>query len=127
MVIVWLLRPFIEALNQEKVANLVKINSLCEPHEGPTQADDAALIGGDSDGEEDNAEARIYSELLEEEQAKKRNAAFNALNTINTGQVGLTWMTLRCMQEERAESVAGKLPFCANDGRNVDACMLLSC
>jgi hypothetical protein len=90
MVIVWLLRPFIEALNQEKVANLVKINSLCEPHEGPTQADDAALIGGDSDGEEDNAEARIYSELLEEEQAKKRNAAFNALNTINTGQVGMT-------------------------------------
>ena len=44
-------------------------------------------VEGESDGEDDNAEARIYAELIEEQQAKKRAAALDGLNEINTGQV----------------------------------------
>ena len=54
---------------------------------------DDGLVGGDSssggeDEDEDDAEARIYAELLEEQAAKKRSAALEGLNEINTGQAG---------------------------------------
>ena len=50
------------------------------------------LPRGDSDEdfddeEDDDPEARIYAELLEEEAAKRRAAALEALNDMNTGQV----------------------------------------
>ena len=57
----------------------------------PRPSDDGLMRGGSDefdDEEDDDPEARIYAELLEEEAAKKRAAALEALNEINTGQVG---------------------------------------
>ncbi|GAX76945.1 hypothetical protein CEUSTIGMA_g4392.t1 [Chlamydomonas eustigma] len=73
---------------------------------------DEELVGGDSDSEEYDddmdAEQRIYQELLEEEAAKRRAAAVEALNNINTGQA---FSTIRALKKnDTLQASKARLP-----------------